>query len=138
MLNQGKHTGGDIHILFCHEGILGPGEVFQPNHKFLVVTHALGHTFGHPLHFLFDYPFKNPRSTPAHKDAVWSCSDPHEKAWDSVKKLISVPPVSHYYQSAEQLEIPCDSSQSGLGAALIHNGQPIAYASRTFTETESL
>ena len=104
----------------------------------LSTFHALGHTFGHPLHFLFDYPFKNPRSTPAHKDAVWSCSDPHEKAWDSVKKLISVPPVSHYYQSAEQLEIPCDSSQSGLGAALIHNGQPIAYASRTFTETESL
>ena len=55
-----------------------------------------------------------------------------------VKKLISVPPVSAYYQSAEQLEIPCDSSQSGLGADLIHNGQPIAYASRTFTETESL
>ena len=46
-----KHTGGDIHILFCHEGILGPGEVFQPNHKFVVAGHALGHTFGHALHF---------------------------------------------------------------------------------------
>ena len=51
-----KHTGGDIHILFCHEGILGPGEVFQPNHKFVFA--------GHALHFLFDYPFKNPRSAP--------------------------------------------------------------------------
>ena len=60
-----KHTGGDIHILFCHEGILGPGEVFQPNHKFVVAGHALGHTFGHALHFLFDYPFQNPRSAPA-------------------------------------------------------------------------
>ena len=59
-----KHTGGDIHILFCHEGILGPGEVFQPNHKFVVAGHALGHTFGHALPFLFDYPFKNPRSAP--------------------------------------------------------------------------
>ena len=59
-----KHTGGDIHILFCREGILGPREVFQPNHKFVVAGHALGHTFGHALHFLFDYPFKNPRSTP--------------------------------------------------------------------------
>ena len=46
-----KHTGDDIHILFCHEGILGPGEVFQPNHKFSVAGHALGHTFGHALHF---------------------------------------------------------------------------------------
>ncbi|CAB4006649.1 Transposon Ty3-G Gag-Pol poly [Paramuricea clavata] len=45
--------------------------------------------------------------------------------------------VLAYYQLAEQLEIQCDSSQSGLGAALIQNGQPIAYASRALTETES-
>ena len=35
------------------------------------------------------------------------------------------------------LEIQCDSSQSGLGAALMQNGHPIAYASRALTETES-
>ena len=35
------------------------------------------------------------------------------------------------------LEIQCDSSQSGLGAALILNGHPIAYSSRALTETES-
>ena len=35
------------------------------------------------------------------------------------------------------LEIQCDSSQSGLGAALIQNGHPIAYSSRALTETES-
>ena len=46
-----KHTGGDIHILFCHEGILEPGEVFPPNHKFVVAGLALGHTFGHPYIF---------------------------------------------------------------------------------------
>ena len=55
-----------IHILFCQEGILGPGEVFQPNHKFVVAGHVLGHTFGHAPSFLknIDYPFKNPRSAP--------------------------------------------------------------------------
>ena len=71
-----------------------------------------------------------------HQDVIWSWSDAHEKAWDSVKKLISVAPVLAYYQPAEQLEIQCDSSQNGLGAALIQNGQPIAYASRALTETE--
>ena len=35
------------------------------------------------------------------------------------------------------LEIQCDSSQSGLHAALIQNGHPIAYSSRALTETES-
>jgi hypothetical protein len=68
---------------------------------------------------------------------VWSWNDAHEKAWDSVKKLISAAPVLAYYQPTEQLEIQSDSSQSGLGAALIQNGQPIAYASRALTETES-
>ena len=56
-----------IHIFFCHEGILGPGEVFQPDHKFVIADHALGHTFGHDPTFFkknFDYPFKNARSAP--------------------------------------------------------------------------
>ena len=35
------------------------------------------------------------------------------------------------------LEIQCDSSQSGLGAALMQNRHPIAYASRALTEVES-
>jgi hypothetical protein len=49
---------------------------------------------------------------------------------------ISAAPVLAYYQPAEQLEIQCDSSQIGLGAALIQNAQPIAYASRALAETE--
>ena len=46
-------------------------------------------------------------------------------------------PVLAYYKSTEVLEIQCDSSQSGLGVALMQNGHPIAYASRALTETES-
>ena len=42
-----------------------------------------------------------------------------------------------YYKPSEVLEIQCDSSQSGLGAALMQNGHPIAYASRALTEVES-
>ena len=72
-----------------------------------------------------------------HKDVEWSWNDAHEKARENVKKLISSAPVLAYYQSVEQLEIQCDSSQSGLGAVLIQNGQPIAYSSRALSETES-
>ena len=35
-------------------------------------------------------------------------------------------------------EIQCDSSQSGLSAALMQNGHPIAYASRALTETAQI
>jgi len=55
-----------------------------------------------------------------------------------VKSLIVSAPVLAYYKSTEVLEIQCDSSQSGLGATLMQNGHPIAYASRALTETESV
>ena len=60
-----------------------------------------------------------------------------EKAWNDVKTLIASAPVLAYYKPTEVLEIQRDSSQSGLGAALMQNGHPIAYASRALTETES-
>ena len=72
-----------------------------------------------------------------HKDAVWCWDDLQEKAWNDVKNLIVSAPVLAYYKPSEVLEIQCDSSQSGLGAALMQNGHPIAYASRALTETES-
>ena len=72
-----------------------------------------------------------------HKDAVWCWDDLQEKAWNDVKSLIVSAPVLAYYRSGEVLEIQCDSSQSGLEAALMQNGHPIAYASRALTEVES-
>ena len=72
-----------------------------------------------------------------HKDAAWCWDDLQEKAWSDVKKLIVSAPVLAYYKSTEALEIQCDSSQSGLAAALMQNGHPIAYVSRALTETES-
>ena len=72
-----------------------------------------------------------------HKDAEWCWDDLQDKAWNDVKTLIASAPVLAYYKPTEVLEIQCDSSQSGLGAALMQNGHPIAYASRALTETES-
>ena len=72
-----------------------------------------------------------------HKQVRWCWSDVQEKAWSEVKNLIATAPVLAYYRPTEALEIQCDSSQSGLGAALLQNGQPIAYASRALTDTES-
>ncbi len=35
------------------------------------------------------------------------------------------------------MTIQCDASQTGLGAALLQNGQPVAYASRALTQAET-
>ena len=67
-----------------------------------------------------------------HKDVEWCWSDAQDRAWDEVKSLIAAAPVLAYYKP---LEVQCDSSQAGLGAALMQGGHPIAYASRALTET---
>ena len=70
-----------------------------------------------------------------HKDAVWCWDDLQEKAWNDVKSFIVSAPILAYYKFLKSSVIQC---QSGLGAAPMQNGDPIAYTSRTLTETESL
>lgn len=45
-------------------------------------------------------------------------------------------PVLAYYDLRKPLEIQCDASETGLGAALLQNGQPVSFASRALTPTE--
>ncbi len=51
--------------------------------------------------------------------------------------VVSSTPVLRYYNLKEDVTLQCDASQSGLGAALQQNGQPVAYASRGLTDTET-
>ena len=46
-----------------------------------------------------------------------------------MKGLITSAPVLAYYKPGEPLEGRCDSSQAGLGAALMQGSHLIAYAS---------
>ena len=43
----------------------------------------------------------------------------------------------HYYNLKEAVTLQCDASQSGLGATLMQNGQPVAYASRALTPAKT-
>ena len=72
-----------------------------------------------------------------HKDSDWPWGEMQEKAIGNIKKLITESPVLAYYNPNDELVIQCDSSDLGLGAALIQNGRPTAYASRSLTDTES-
>ena len=70
------------------------------------------------------------------KDTEWTWSEEQDKAFNEVKRLVSQAPVLSYYQPDRPLSIQCDASQKGLGAALLQDGRPIAYASRSLSDTE--
>lgn len=70
------------------------------------------------------------------KDTEWNWSEEQESALRKVKSLATDAPVLRYYDPTCQLEVQCDASQKGLGAALMQCGQPIAYISRALTPTE--
>ena len=42
-----------------------------------------------------------------------------------------------YYDNTKPVEINTDASEYGLGAALMQNNRPIAFASKTLTDVET-
>jgi len=72
-----------------------------------------------------------------HKDIEWVWDKPQEDVFQRLQKAITNTPVLRYYNLEEEATIQCDASQSGLGAALMQNGQPVAYASRAMMEAET-
>ena len=70
------------------------------------------------------------------KDAEWCWLPTHGDALARVKQMIVTAPVLAYYDVSKPVVIQCDASQSGLGAALLQEGCPVAYSSRVMTPTE--
>ena len=71
------------------------------------------------------------------KENDFSWSEIHDKAFDDIKKLVSSRPLWKYYEPGKSLVLQCDASEKGLGASLLQDGKPIAYASRALTTTET-
>ena len=70
------------------------------------------------------------------KEAKVIWSQQHETAFKEVRELVVKHPVLKYYDVHEPVVVQCDASEHGLGAALLQNGQPVAFASRSLSQTE--
>uniref|UniRef100_A0AAR2IIB6 Reverse transcriptase/retrotransposon-derived protein RNase H-like domain-containing protein n=1 Tax=Pygocentrus nattereri TaxID=42514 RepID=A0AAR2IIB6_PYGNA len=68
-----------------------------------------------------------------HKDRIWEWALMHEKAFVRLKTNIAKTPVLRYYK---ELTLQCDTSETGLGAALTQNVMPVAFTSRALSSTE--
>jgi len=71
-----------------------------------------------------------------HKSTDWQWSAEHDNAVRTIKDLICRAPVLRYFDPALELTLQCDASESGLGYALLQQGQPVAFGARGMTQTE--
>ena len=79
----------------------------------------------------------NPDKKKLRMSEVLNWSSEQDQAFANVQRLVTEAPVLRYYDPSLDLTIQCDASQNGLGAALLQNGKPIEYASRSLTDTET-
>lgn len=71
------------------------------------------------------------------RNMEWIWNNQHERAIAQLKKSIATAPVLKFFDPKAQTCIQTDASSTGLGSVLLQNGQPVAYASRALTETET-
>ncbi|CAC5421276.1 unnamed protein product [Mytilus coruscus] len=60
-----------------------------------------------------------------------------QQAFEKLKDIITKNPVLSFYDVSKPVTVSCDASQCGLGAMLIQDNKPVAYASRSLTDAES-
>ena len=70
------------------------------------------------------------------QDNEWVWLEHHQRAVDELKNLITSAPVLAFYDVSQPVKVSVDASQEGLGAVLIQNERPVAYASRSLTDCE--
>lgn len=70
------------------------------------------------------------------KGVAFEWKDEQQAEFDNLKKLLVSTPVLQYYDSTKELVLSVDSSKDGLGAVLLQEGGPIAYASKALTEAQ--
>ena len=71
------------------------------------------------------------------KDSDFSWSASHQRAFEKVKSLICTKTTLSYFDPAKETVIQVDASLKGIGAVLLQDGKPIAYASKSLSDAET-
>ncbi len=70
------------------------------------------------------------------KDVAWNWSSTQQKTFEDIKRQLTSSPVLALYDPLKELTLENDASEYGIGAALRQEGRPVAFASRTLSDTE--
>lgn len=71
-----------------------------------------------------------------YKDTSFVWEVHHEEALKRIKQVLQSPPVLRLYDVNKPVTLTVDASSKNLGAALLQEGQPIAYGARALTKSE--
>ncbi|XP_063360657.1 uncharacterized protein K02A2.6-like [Cydia amplana] len=72
------------------------------------------------------------------KDVEWLWSKEHDDSFCELKKILVSDPVLQYYDVSRPVKLSVDASKDALGAVLLQNDLPVAYASKSMTSTQKL
>lgn len=67
---------------------------------------------------------------------AWHWEEPQEESFKNLKKALGSAPTLQYFNTSLPILLSVDSSSYGLGACLMQNGLPVAYASRSLSKSE--
>lgn len=70
------------------------------------------------------------------KDVAWHWDGNKQKSFQKLKEMVTNTPVLTYFDPEKPVLLTVDSSSTGLGAAIIQDGKPIAFGSRALTTTQ--
>ena len=59
-----------------------------------------------------------------------------QKAFQLIQEALVAAPVLRFFNPSRETVLQCDASSTGLGAALLQDGQPVAFASRALSQSE--
>lgn len=69
-------------------------------------------------------------------DVEWAWTDVHERELEDLRSSLTATPVLAIFDPNKPVTVQTDSSKDGLGSVLMQDGQAIAYASRTLSNSE--
>lgn len=70
------------------------------------------------------------------KDSVWNWDANADATFKRLKHILTNAPVLKFFDKNKPVVLSVDASQHGLGAVLLQDNLPIAYASKRLNDTE--
>ena len=70
------------------------------------------------------------------KDCEWHWEEQQNVAFSALKRYITNAPVLKFFNPKSETRVSVDASSKGIGAVLLQEGCPIAYASKSLTATQ--